>query len=208
MIYMRVESNVPLILASTSTTRRELLQRLAIAFECVAPDIDEATQASETPAQLARRLAEQKAAAVAEQYPHAWVIGSDQVASRFDLATGQAFGELLGKPLTDARAIAQLQQFSGQTLRFYTGVSLQCASIAHVDTAVVEFSVTFRVLTLAEIQRYVALEQPLYCAGSFKCEGLGITLFEKLKGEDLTALMGLPLLRLCHMLRQAGYALP
>ena len=205
---MQMNNNRPLILASTSTTRRELLQRLALPFQCIAPEVDESAQASETPSQLAYRLAEQKAAAVAQQYPDAWVIGSDQVASRFDLATGQAFGELLGKPLTEARAIAQLQQFSRQTLRFYTGVSLQCAETAYVDTAVVEFSVTFRSLTLAEIQRYVALEQPLYCAGSFKCEGLGITLFEQMQGEDLTALMGLPLLRLCQMLRRVGYALP
>lgn len=205
---MQNNSNRPLILASTSTTRRELLQRLALPFECIAPAVDESAQAGETPAQLAYRLAEQKAATVAQQYPDAWVIGSDQVASQFDLTTGQAFGELLGKPLTDARAIQQLQQFSGQTLRFYTGVNLQCAAIAYIDTAVVEFSVTFRALTLAEIQRYVVLEQPLYCAGSFKCEGLGITLFEQMQGEDLTALMGLPLLRLCQMLRQAGYALP
>lgn len=199
---------LPLILASTSTTRRELLQRLALPFQCIAPEVDESAQFGETPTQLAYRLAEQKAAAVAQQYPDAWVIGSDQVASQFDLARGQAFGELLGKPLTESRAIEQLQQFSGQTLRFYTGVSLQCAAIAHVDTAVVEFSVSFRTLSLAEIQRYVALEQPLYCAGSFKCEGLGITLFEQMQGEDLTALMGLPLLRLCQMLRQVGYALP
>jgi MAF protein len=205
---MQMNSNRPLILASTSTTRRELLRRLALPFECIAPEVDESAQAGETPSQLAYRLAEQKAAAVAQQHPDAWVIGSDQVASQFDLVTGQAFGALLGKPLTDARAIAQLQQFSGQTLRFYTGVSLQCAAIAYIDTAVVEFSVTFRALTLAEIQRYVALEQPLYCAGSFKCEGLGITLFEQMQGEDLTALMGLPLLRLCQMLRQVGYALP
>jgi len=205
---MQMNSNRPLILASTSTTRRELLQRLALPFECIAPEVDESAQADEAPSQLAYRLAEQKAAAAAQQYPDAWVIGSDQVASQFDLATGQAFGELLGKPLTEARAIAQLQQFSRQTLRFYTGVSLQCAETAYVDTAVVEFSVTFRSLTLAEIQRYVALEQPLYCAGSFKCEGLGITLFEQMQGEDLTALMGLPLLRLCQMLRRVGYALP
>lgn len=205
---MQMNSNRPLILASTSTTRRELLRRLALPFECIAPEVDESAQAGETPSQLAYRLAEQKAATVAQQYPDAWVIGSDQVASQFDLATGQAFGALLGKPLTEARAIAQLQQFSGQTLRFYTGVSLQCATIAYIDTAVVEFSVTFRALTLAEIQRYVALEQPLYCAGSFKCEGLGISLFEHMQGEDLTALMGLPLLRLCQMLRQVGYALP
>ena len=205
---MQMNSNRPLILASTSTTRRELLQRLALPFECIAPAVDESAQAGETPAQLARRLAEQKAAAIAQQYPNAWVIGSDQVASQFDLATGQAFGELLGKPLTEARAIEQLQQFSGQTLRFYTGLSLQRAAIAHIDTAVVEFTVTFRALTLAEIQRYVALEQPLYCAGSFKCEGLGISLFEQMQGEDLTALMGLPLLRLCQMLRHVGYALP
>ena len=205
---MQTNSNRSLILASTSTTRRELLQRLALPFECIAPEVDESAQAGETPSQLAYRLAEQKAAAVAQQHPDAWVIGSDQVASQFDLAMGQAFGELLGKPLTEARAIAQLQQFSGQTLRFYTGVSLQCAETAYIDTVVVEFSVTFRVLTLAEIQRYVVLEQPLYCAGSFKCEGLGISLFEQIQGQDLTALMGLPLLRLCQMLRQVGYALP
>jgi len=205
---MHTNSNRPLILASTSTTRRELLQRLALPFECIAPEVDETAQVGETAAQLAHRLAELKAAAVAQQYPDAWVIGSDQVASQFDLTTGQAFGELLGKPLTEARAIEQLQQFSGQTLRFYTGVSLQCAAIAYINTAVVEFSVTFRALTLGEIQRYVTLEQPLHCAGSFKCEGLGITLFEQMQGEDLTALMGLPLLQLCRMLRQAGYALP
>lgn len=205
---MLCRPSIPLILASTSATRRELLQRLALPFECIAPQVDETASANETPAQLAIRLAEQKAAAVAQQYPHAWVIGSDQVANRYDLTLHQSFGKKIGKPQTEAHAIEQLQSFSGQTLRFYTAISLQSVAYAYIETVLVEFTVTFRPLDLPEIQRYVALEQPLQCAGSFKCEGLGITLFEQMQGDDITALMGLPLLQLCRMLRHAGYALP
>lgn len=190
----------PLILASTSPTRRELLHRLALDFDCVSPDVDETPNPNENPATLARRLAQQKAAAVAHQYPNHWVIGSDQVATLDGLC--------LGKPLTASNAHAQLRRCSGRTVRFETAVSLQCQKHQHEDTQLVPFSVTFRSLTDDEIIRYVEREQPLWCAGSFKCEGLGISLFSHLHGEDQTALMGLPLLALCNMLRRVGLQLP
>lgn len=189
-----------LILASTSATRRELLNRLALCFECVSPDVDETPQPQESPANLALRLAQAKARAVAKQYPSAWVIGSDQVASLNHHA--------LGKPMTIENAIEQLKACSGRTVRFETAVSLQCLAQDYEDTQLVPFSVTFRTLSLSEITRYVECEEPLLCAGSFKCEGLGISLFSHMHGEDQTALMGLPLLSLCHMLRQAGFSVP
>ncbi|MEC7120500.1 MAG: Maf family protein, partial [Pseudomonadota bacterium] len=134
-----------LILASTSVTRRELLTRLGLAFECIAPEVDEVPLPHESPAQLAYRLSVEKAAAVAKQYPDAWVIGSDQVAVLLDQQAIQQ-GQPIGKPLTTERAIQQLQQASGRTLRFGTGVSLQCAAQGYVDTALIPFEVTFRTL--------------------------------------------------------------
>lgn len=187
-----------LILASTSPYRRELLQRLRLPFECARPEVDETPLRGESPGQLVRRLAQAKADAIAGQHPQAWVIGSDQAA---DLD-----GRILGKPGGRAAAIAQLAAMSGRTVRFHTAVSLRRG--AHALAAVDLTQVRFRGLAAAEIERYVDAEEPFDCAGSFKCEGLGISLFEAIDSHDPTALVGLPLIALSGLLREAGYALP
>ena len=187
-----------LVLASTSRYRRELLQRLGLPFECASPEVDETPLNDEAPLDLATRLAAAKAAEVAARHPGAWVIGSDQVA---DLN-----GESLGKPGTVEAACAQLAAMSGQTVRFHTAVCL--SGNGDSFTALDLTEVRFRVLERDEIARYVATEQPLDCAGSFKCEGLGISLFEAIDNRDPTALIGLPLIAVCGLLRQAGYAVP
>lgn len=187
-----------LILASTSAYRRQLLQRLRLPFECARPEVEEAALPGERPADLARRLARAKASAVAARHRHAWVIGSDQVA---DLD-----GRVLGKPGHRAAAIAQLTTMSGRTLDFHTAVCL-CRGDQVVDAADLT-RVRLRGLATEEIERYVDAEQPFDCAGSFKCEGLGIALFEAIETRDPTALVGLPLIALGAMLRQAGFALP
>ncbi len=188
----------PLLLASTSRYRRELLQRLGLPVETARPEVDETPAAGEAPRALAVRLARAKAAAVAAAHPGRWVIGSDQVA--------ELNGAPLGKPGTAEAAHAQLAAMSGQSVAFHTAVSLVC------DGQVLEACdltrVHFRTLDAAEIERYVAAEQPLDCAGSFKCEGLGITLFEAIENRDPTALIGLPLIALSQLLRQAGHRLP
>lgn len=188
-----------LILASTSIYRRELLNRLGLSFETARPETDETPLAGESPHDLARRLAVAKAGAVAALQPDAWVIGSDQVAE-FD-------GQPIGKPGTRDRAIAQLSAMSGREVRFLTGLCLTRAGQAPreaMDLTVVRF----RPLGLAEIQRYVDREQPFDCAGSFKSEGLGITLFDAIESQDPTALVGLPLIATCGLLRDAGFELP
>lgn len=187
-----------LVLASTSRYRRELLERLGLPFDCARPDVDETPLDAETPLALATRLAAAKAADVAARHPGAWVIGSDQLA---DLN-----GQPLGKPGTVEAACAQLAAMSGQTVRFHTAISLRRdgESLATLDLT----EVRFRVLDPQEIIRYVAAEQPLDCAGSFKCEGLGISLFEAIDNRDPTALVGLPLIALCGLLRRAGFAVP
>ena len=189
---------MPLILASTSRYRRELLERLGLPFHVARPDMDELALPGESPSSLARRLARAKAQVIASQHPGAWIIGSDQVA-----AMG---AELLGKPGTRERAIAQLTAMSGQRVDFHTAACLVQGEtcLEAMDTT----SVTFRELQADEIARYVDAEQPLDCAGSFKCEGLGICLFEAIESRDPTALVGLPLIALSGMLRQAGFALP
>jgi 7-methyl-GTP pyrophosphatase len=191
-------------LASTSTYRRTLLERLRVPFTCKAPGVDEARRGDERPLALVVRLARAKASAVALQHPDAWVIGSDQVAVR-----AGAEGELiLGKPGTDALCIEQLRGSSGQTLSFLTAVAV----VQHNGRAVHEFvdttQVIFRVLDDATIARYVALEAPLDCAGGFKSEGLGITLCESIDSVDPSALIGLPLIRLSSVLRSVGFELP
>lgn len=188
-----------LILASTSTYRKELLARLRLPFATIAPEVDEASLPHEAPKALAARLALAKAQAVAARHPQAVVIGSDQVA---DLN-----GAPLGKPGTVEKAVAQLQAMSGQTVIFHTAVAVvrQQTSFVAQDTAQVR--VQFRVLSEAEIRRYVAAEMPLDCAGSAKSEGLGIALLERIDSDDPTALIGLPLIRTAHMLRQAGLAM-
>ena len=190
----------PLVLASTSRYRRELLQRLGLDFTVQAPEVDETPGAGEAPRALALRLALAKAQAVAALQPSAVVIGSDQVA---DLA-----GEPLGKPGTHARATLQLQRMRGQRVVFQTAVAVVCqaSGFAQVDLAAVE--VQFRALDDAEIERYLRAEQPYDCAGSAKSEGLGISLLDAIHNDDPTALIGLPLIRTCRLLRAAGLVLP
>lgn len=192
-------SKPPLILASTSPYRRELLQRLGLPFEVEASDVDEAHVPGEPATERALRLAAAKAEAVAVRHPHAVVIGSDQVAA--------AGGIVLDKPGTVERACQQLKHLAGSQARFHTACAVRWHntgfSVNHLDTA----TVAVRDLTPEEIAAYVAREQPLNCAGSFKSEGLGIALFSRIESEDPTALVGLPLIWLAGALRQAGYRL-
>ncbi|CAE6728709.1 Maf family protein [Xanthomonas arboricola] len=187
-----------LILASTSVYRRELLGRLRLDFSTARPEVDEQAQPGERPDALASRLAAEKAAAVAAQAPDAWVIGSDQVA---DLD-----GQALGKPGTLERAHAQLTAMSGRVVRFHTAVSL--VGPGRTTHALDLTEVQLRPLTPAEIDRYLAAEPALDCAGSFKCEGFGISLFDAIRSQDPTALVGLPLIALARLLRQAGFEIP
>ena len=190
----------PLVLGSTSVYRRELLQRLRLPFTVAAPAVDETPLPSEPPAQLAQRLALAKAHAVATLHPEAVVIGSDQVA---DLA-----GQPLGKPGDHARATAQLQRMRGHTVVFHTAVAVVCHASGFAQTDLAPVRVRFRELSDAEIERYLRAEQPYDCAGSAKSEGLGISLLEAIDSDDPTALIGLPLIRTCRLLRAAGLVLP
>ena len=190
----------PLILGSTSRYRRELLQRLHLPFEVVAPDVDETRLPGEAPSALALRLALAKAHAVAQRHPNAVVIGSDQVA---DLA-----GEPLGKPGTHERAVAQLQRMRGQTVVFQTALAVVCLATGFAQQDLAPVRVRFRDLSDAEIERYLRIEQPYDCAGSAKSEGLGIALLDAIDSDDPTALVGLPLIRTCRLLRAAGVAVP
>lgn len=187
----------PLILASTSRYRRELLERLHLPFTVQAPHTDETPLPGEAPAALAQRLALAKAQAVAALHPDAWVIGSDQVA---DLD-----GEPIGKPGDIARAQAQLARLSGRTVVFQTGLAL--VGPGSQRSLLVPVRVRFRTLSLAAIARYLTLEPAIDCAGSAKSEGLGIALLDSIDNDDPTALIGLPLIRTCRMLRAAGMAL-
>ncbi len=185
-----------LILASTSRYRRELLQRLPLPFQVQAPEVDETPQPGEMPQALACRLALAKAQAVAALQPEAVVIGSDQVA---DLE-----GEPMGKPGTHERAKAQLLRMSGRQLVFQTAVAVVCAATGFSQVRLVPVTVDMRELSEAEIEHYLALEQPYDCAGSAKSEGLGIALLEAVHSSDPTALVGLPLIATCELLRAAG----
>ena len=189
-----------LVLASTSRYRRELLERLRLSFDVARPDVDETASPGESPRDLAIRLAQAKACAVATQLADdAWALGSDQVA--------EVEGRALGKPGGRAAAIAQLDSMSGRIVRFHTALCLAHAdgrTFADIDLT----EVHFRALTDAEIERYVDAEQPFDCAGSFKSEGLGIALFERIDNRDPSALVGLPLIATCILLRKAGFALP
>ena len=187
------------VLGSTSRYRRELLARLHIPFEVVAPDVDETPQAGETPRDLALRLALAKARAVASRHPQAVVIGSDQVA---DLA-----GQPLGKPGEHARAVKQLQQMRGQTVVFQTALAVVCLATGFEQVDLAPVRVRFRDLTDEEIENYLQTEKPYDCAGSAKSEGLGIALLDAIDNDDPTALVGLPLIRTAHMLRAAGVKL-
>ena len=189
-----------LILASTSAYRRELLARLAMPFETLPPGVSEAHIAHESPADRALRLALEKARAVARSHPEAVVIGSDQVAACGD--------RVLEKPGDAAGARGQLESASGRSVLFYTACAVlggpRDVHLAHVDTT----TVLFRALSAAEIERYVARDRPFDCAGGFRAESLGISLFECIESRDPTALIGLPLIWLAGALREAGFSLP
>jgi septum formation protein len=197
-----LKSPPPLILASTSRYRKELLERLGLRFSCIAPGVDEAARPGEAPAALVGRLARAKASTVSARQASAWVIGSDQTAV---LGTGQ---ETLGKPGSEARCREQLRSCSGRTVEFLTAVAV----MRHEDAALIEFTdttrVTFRRLDQPTIERYIAKERPLDCAGGFKSEGLGISLCESIDSTDPSALIGLPLIKLSAALRSAGYEVP
>ncbi len=188
-----------LVLGSTSRYRRELLERLRIPFQVVAPLVDETPMPGEQPKALALRLALAKARAVAALNPHAVVIGSDQVA---DLA-----GQALGKPGDHERAVQQLRQMRGQTVIFQTALAVICLATAFEQVELAEVRVVFRDLSDAEIEAYLQAEKPYDCAGSAKSEGLGIVLLESIDNDDPTALVGLPLIRTARLLRQAGIKL-
>jgi septum formation protein len=189
----------PLILGSTSPYRRELLQRLRLPFEVQRPEVDETPLPHEQPLALAMRLAMEKARAVALKHPHAVVIGSDQVA---DLE-----GEPLGKPGTHERAVAQLQRMRGQTVVFQTAVAVVCIDSGFAQSALAQVKVQFRQLSDAAIESYLRAELPYDCAGSAKSEGLGIALLESIDNQDPSALVGLPLIHTCRLLRAAGIPL-
>jgi septum formation protein len=187
-----------IVLASTSVYRRQMLERLRLPFTVIASQVDEAALPDERPAPLARRLALAKAQAVAAQHPECLVIGSDQVA---DL-----HGEALGKPGSHARAVAQLQRMRGQTVVFQTAVAVVCQATGFAQTELAAVKVQFRDLSDAQIEHYLLAEQPYDCAGSAKSEGLGIALLARIDNDDPTALVGLPLIRTCHLLEAAGFS--
>jgi len=184
-----------LILASTSPFRKAILNKLGVSFDTMSPETDETALNNETPQQLVERLS--KAKAIADKVQDALVIGSDQVSV--------INGEIIGKPHTHENAVKQLQNASGKTVTFYTGLCLYNSSTHQYQSEVVPFDVVFRTLTEEQIENYLKKEEPYNCAGSFKSEALGIVLFEKLQGEDPNTLMGLPLIRLVKMLEQENF---
>lgn len=191
---------LPLLLASSSPYRRELLNRLRLPFVCASPDIDESRRPNEPAIDLVTRLAREKAMALAEQSPDHLIIGSDQVA---------VLGEqILGKPHTFERALEQLQASSGNCVSFLTGLALFNSRTGECQVDCVPFTVHMRQLDEARISRYLHAEQPYDCAGSFKAEGLGVSLFRSTEGPDATSLIGLPLIRLVDMLMNEGIELP
>ncbi|PKO43331.1 MAG: septum formation inhibitor Maf [Betaproteobacteria bacterium HGW-Betaproteobacteria-22] len=188
----------PLILASSSPYRRELLERLKLPFTCISPDVNETPFAGELPQETALRLAQLKAQKIAESHPDALIIGCDQVATLDNLQ--------LGKPLNHSNATRQLRLMRGREVIFHSALCLYNASSKIMQADVVPYSVKFRQLSDAQIERYLLLEQPYQCAGSAKSEGLGIALIEKMQGDDPNALIGLPLIRLIDMLQAEGAA--
>ena len=189
-----------LVLASTSPFRKALLQRLDLVFETLSPQVDETALQGEPAETMVKRLSEAKARAGAKQYPNALIIGSDQVAV--------CDGDVLGKPGNHENARRQLARLAGHRVSFLTGLCLYDASTDTTRLDLVLYHVTFRDLTDQQIERYLRAEQPYNCAGSFKSEGLGISLFESMQGEDPNALIGLPLIRLVSWLNEAGIAIP
>jgi MAF protein len=191
---------LPLLLASSSPYRRELLARLRVPFVCSSPEIDESHRAGESPIELVQRLAEEKARALAAHYPDHLIIGSDQVAV--------LDGNILGKPHTFQRALEQLTAASGRSVTFLTGLALLNSATGRCQIDHVPFTVHMRTLDTPRIERYLHAEQPFDCAGSFKAEGLGVSLFRATEGSDATSLIGLPLIRLVDMLSNEGITLP
>ncbi len=187
---------LPLVLASTSPFRKSVLHRLHIAFETFAPHVDETALPNEPPTALVTRLAELKARSAQLTYPQALIIGSDQVAVIGDT--------ILGKPGTHEQAVKQLNQASGQQVDFLTGLCLFNTNTNQAQIDIVRFGVIFRKLTKKQIENYLAIDKPYNCSGSFKSEGLGIALLDKMDGNDPTAIIGLPLIRLVRMLEVEG----
>lgn len=185
-----------IVLASTSPYRKALLEKLGVPFICANPAIDETPFPHEEAITLVARLAQEKARALANTYPQHVIIGSDQVCV--------LNGTITGKPLTPENATAQLRQASGRCVTFYTGLALFNSASGTMQSVVEPFDVHFRTLREDEIAAYLARERPWHCAGSFKSEGLGISLFDKLSGRDPNTLIGLPLIALCDMLRREG----
>jgi septum formation protein len=186
----------PLVLGSTSPYRRELLSRLRLEFRVDAPDVDETPLPGESPYALALRLALAKARSVAARFPEAVVIGSDQVADMD--------GEPLGKPGSHEKAVAQLRRMSGRTVVFQTALSVVCLATGFEQSDLAPVKVKFRNLTDEEIEAYLLAERPYDCAGSARSEGLGIAILDAIESDDPTALVGLPLIRTCRMIRAAG----
>jgi MAF protein len=185
-----------LVLGSTSPFRKSILEKLNLPFDCAKPNIDETAFAGEPPQALVERLAIEKARAVAEEFPDALIIGSDQVAV--------CEGEILGKPHNFENGVKQLTKFSNKAVTFYTGLCVLNSANNQVASLIEPFIVHFNELSHADIERYLKAEQPYNCAGSFKSEGLGICLFKKLEGDDPNTLIGLPLIKLVALLKQHG----
>jgi MAF protein len=191
---------LPLLLASSSVYRRDLLSRLRLPFTCSSPDIDESHRPGESALELVQRLSLEKAQALAASHPAHLIIGSDQVAV--------LNGQIIGKPHTFDKARQQLLNASGASVSFLTGLTLLNSQTGHYQTDCVPFTVHMRHLSAEQIERYLHAEEPYDCAGSFKAEGLGVSLFQRTEGDDATSLLGLPLIRLVDMLLAQGVALP
>ena len=191
---------LPLLLASSSVYRRDLLSRLCLPFSCSSPDIDESHRPGESAAGLVKRLSLEKARALAASHPNHLIIGSDQVAV--------LNGQIIGKPHTHTKAHQQLTSASGASVSFLTGLTLLNSRTGHHQTDCTPFTVHMRTLSAEQIERYLLAEQPYDCAGSFKAEGLGVSLFQRTEGDDATSLVGLPLIRLVDMLLAEGVNIP
>ena len=191
---------LPLLLASSSVYRRDLLSRLRLPFTCSSPDINESHQTGESAIDLVKRLSLEKAQALTSSHPKHLIIGSDQVAV--------LDGKIIGKPHTFDKARQQLLNASGASVSFLTGLTLLNSQTGHYQTDCIPFTVHMRNLTPEQVERYLLAEEPYDCAGSFKAEGLGVSLFQRTEGEDATSLVGLPLIRLVDMLIAEGVAIP
>ncbi len=191
----------PLVLASSSPWRKNLLQRLGLPFQCASPDVDESPLPGESASDLVERLARAKAEALADRFPQHLIIGSDQAAALDDSNTGKT---ILGKPGNHQNACQQLARCSGRAVTFYTGLALHDSRSGHTTSLCEPFVVHFRTLSDQEIDQYLRIEQPYHCAGSFRMEGLGIVLFDRLEGRDPNTLVGLPLIALIDELRARG----